>query len=63
MGLEKIYSLGVSLVIVAAMTGQLPKVIRTVQVAQLKLIKESQASKWPKAGLLLKQESQSSKFK
>jgi hypothetical protein len=51
-GIEKIISLGVMLVFVAAATGQLPKAIRAVHVAQLKLLKESQASKWPKAALL-----------
>jgi hypothetical protein len=48
MGLEKVISLGVALAILAATTGQLPRVTRAVQIAQLKLLKESQASKWPK---------------
>lgn len=52
MGLEKLIALGAAMAILAASTGQLPKVIRAVQIAQLKLLKDSQASKWPKAALL-----------
>lgn len=54
MGLEKLYTFGAALVIAAAMTGQLPKAIYAVKVAQLKLLKDSQASRWPKAALLKK---------
>jgi hypothetical protein len=36
-------------VVLAASTGQLPRIVRKVQLAQLYLIKDSQASKWPKA--------------
>ena len=52
MGIEKLISMGTMLAVLAASTGQLPKVILAVHVAQLKLLKESQASKWPKAQLL-----------
>lgn len=46
MNIDKLISLSVTLVMMVALTGQLPKVIREVQIAQLKLLKESQASKW-----------------
>ncbi len=52
MGLEKLINLAVTLTLVAAMTGQLPKAIKAVHLAKLQLLKESQASKWPKAKLL-----------
>lgn len=45
----KLISMAVTLAFLAASTGQLPKIIRKVKLAQLYLIKESQASKWPKA--------------
>jgi len=51
-GIEKIITLAVTLTVIAAGTGQLPRIIKTVQIAQLKLLKESQASKWGKPLLL-----------
>lgn len=45
----KLISVAVTLAFMAASTGQLPKVILKIQLAQLYLIKDSQASKWPKA--------------
>ncbi len=47
--MQKLISIAVALAFLAASTGQLPKIIRKVQLAQYYLIKESQASKWPKA--------------
>lgn len=52
MGLDKVIAMGAAMAILAASTGQLPKAIRVIQIAQLKLLKKSQASKWPKAALL-----------
>lgn len=52
MGLDKLITLGATLAVLAASTGQLPKAIRAVHIAQLQLLKQSQASKWPKAQLL-----------
>jgi hypothetical protein len=46
MGIEKLIRFAAALAVLAASTGQLPKIIHTVRVAQLQLIKESQASKW-----------------
>jgi hypothetical protein len=51
-GLEKLVGVAASLALLAAVTGQLPKMVGAVRVAQLELIKESQASKWSKAPLL-----------
>ena len=52
LGTEKIITLAAILAVMAAGTGQLPRIIKTVHIAQLKLLKESQASKWPKAYLI-----------
>lgn len=46
MGIQKLISLSVTLAVLAVSTGQLPKVLKVVRVAQLQLIKDSQASKW-----------------
>lgn len=47
--MEKLISLAATLALLAASTSQLPRIIRKVQLAQLYLIKDSHASKWPKA--------------
>lgn len=52
MGMNKLIGLAAALAVLAVSTGQLPRIIRAVHLAQLYLIKESQASKWPKAALL-----------
>ena len=52
MGLDKLIALGALLAVLAASTGHLPKAIRAIHIAQLQLVKDSQASKWPKAALL-----------
>lgn len=44
-----ILSVGITLMLVA---GQLPNLLTELQLARLKLLKESQASKWPKALVL-----------
>ncbi len=43
----------VTLAFLAASTGQLPRIIKEVRIAQLRLFQESQANKWGKALLLL----------
>jgi hypothetical protein len=48
----KLISVAVTLAYLAAATGQLPKLIYKIRLAQFYLIKESQASKWPKAMIL-----------
>lgn len=45
----KLITLAATLAIITVSTEQLPKVLKEVRVAQLKLLQESQASKWPKA--------------
>ena len=52
MGLEKLIALGAALAVLAGSTGQLPRAIMAIHVAQLRIIKDSQASKWPTAQLL-----------
>ncbi len=52
MGLDKLITLGATLAVFAASTGQLPKAIRAVHIAQLRMLKGSQASTWPRAQLL-----------
>lgn len=52
MGIEKLAQAAVAVVMIAAATGQLPKLVREVQIAQLKLLKDSQSSKWGRAMLL-----------
>lgn len=52
MGIDKLMAIAATMAILAASTGQLSKIIRAVHIAQLHLLKESQASKWPKATLL-----------
>lgn len=39
-------------VFMTAAAGQLPRLVQTVRVAQLQLLKESQSSKWGRAMLL-----------
>ncbi|HMN68967.1 MAG TPA: hypothetical protein PKC28_10555 [Bdellovibrionales bacterium] len=52
MGIEKLIPLAVAMAVTAAASGRLPQIIREVQIAQYKLLKESQSSKWGKAMLL-----------
>lgn len=46
MNIDRLIQASVTMAIAAALTGQLPRVIREVHIAQLKLMKDSQASKW-----------------
>lgn len=52
MGIEKLISIAVTLAVLAASTGQLPRIVHAVRGSQLQLIKDSQASKWGRAILL-----------
>lgn len=45
----KLISIAVSLGFLTVASGNLPTVLRKVRIAQIKLLKKSQASKWPKA--------------
>jgi hypothetical protein len=50
--MSNLIKIAVTLAFIATSTGQLPRIIKEVRIAQLKFLKESQASKWPKAMLL-----------
>lgn len=52
MGIDKLIAIGAAMAVLAASTGQLSKAILAVHIAQLQLIKDSEASKWPRAALL-----------
>lgn len=52
MGLNKLIEAIAVIVILAASTGQLPKLVREVQIAQLYLLKASQSKNWGQALLL-----------
>jgi hypothetical protein len=52
MSIEKLAPFAIALAVLASSTGQLPKVINAVRRAQVQLIQESKASKWPKAPML-----------
>ena len=45
-GIDKTIELSVALTLMAAATGQLPKIVRQVQIAQFKLLEESKTSTW-----------------
>ncbi len=47
--MNNLIKISVSLAILTISSGQLPRVLKLVRIAQLELIKESQASKWGKA--------------
>jgi hypothetical protein len=49
--MDKLIPIAMTLAFLAAGTGQLPREIKAVRIAQLQLIKDSQASKWGKAML------------
>ncbi|OFZ55143.1 MAG: hypothetical protein A2428_13060 [Bdellovibrionales bacterium RIFOXYC1_FULL_54_43] len=52
MGIERLISVVALLAVLAVSTGQLQRILNTVRVAQLQLIRDSQASKWGRAMLL-----------
>jgi hypothetical protein len=52
MGLDKMISTIAVLACMAVATGRLPQIINFVHRAQIQLIQDSKASKWPKAMLL-----------
>jgi len=53
-GIGKIIEIAVALSIIASATGQLPKIIRKVQIAQYKLLAESNTSTWGKLMIIKK---------
>jgi hypothetical protein len=52
MGLNKLIEAALIVVLMAAAAGQLPRLVQTVRVAQLQLLRDSQSSKWGRPMLL-----------
>ncbi len=50
--MNNLIKIAVALAFIASASGNLPKILHQVRIAQLHLIQESQASKWPKTMLL-----------
>lgn len=49
---KQLIQAAVAAALIAAASGQIPKLIQTMRVAQYQILKESQASKWGRAILL-----------
>lgn len=52
MGIEKLIPLAFAMAMTAAASGRLPQIICEVQIAQYKLLKDSQSTSWGMAKLL-----------
>jgi hypothetical protein len=52
MGIEKLIAIAATLAALTVSTGQLPRILNAVHVAELHLIQDSQASKWGQPMLL-----------
>jgi hypothetical protein len=52
MDIQKLISIASTLAVITVFTGQLPRVLKAVRIAQLELIRDSQASKWGKPMML-----------
>jgi hypothetical protein len=50
--MDKLITIAAILAVITVSSGNLPKVLHQLRLAQLQLIKESQASKWGQAMLL-----------
>lgn len=50
--MNTLIKIAVVLAIFSVTSGQLPKILKQVRIAQINLIKDSKASTWPKAMLL-----------
>lgn len=53
-GIGKIIEIAVALTLIASATGRLPKIIRKIQMAQYKLLAESNTSTWGKLMIIKK---------
>jgi len=49
--MKNLIKVAVTMAFITVATGNLPKILHKLRIAQLHLIQESQASKWPKAML------------
>jgi hypothetical protein len=54
MGIDKIIEIAVALTLIASATGKLPQVIREVQMAQIRLLSQSQTNTWGKLMIIKK---------
>jgi len=54
MGLDKLIQVIAAIVVIAASTGQLPRLVREVRIAQVHLIQDTKASNWGMPMLLKK---------
>jgi len=52
MGLSKLVETALIIVLLAAASGQLPRLNQAIRVAQIQLLKDSQSSNWGRAMLL-----------
>ena len=52
MGIDNVIKMAITLVIAAALTGHLSRATRAIQIAQVKLLQDSKASKWGSPDLL-----------
>lgn len=52
MGIEKLIPFALGMVLTAAAAGTLPKFVHEIRIAQLQLLKDSQASRWGRPLLL-----------
>lgn len=52
MGIKALIQIAATLAVLAVSSGKLPAILKEVRVAQLHLLKDSQASKWGQAMLL-----------
>ncbi|MBI3558313.1 MAG: hypothetical protein HY074_18760 [Deltaproteobacteria bacterium] len=52
MGIDKLIQIAATLAVLAISTGQLPRILHAVRVAELKLIHDSRASAWGRPMLL-----------
>jgi len=48
MGIDNIMKIAVTLALIASATGQLPKIIRKVQIAEFHLLEQSKTNTWGK---------------
>ena len=53
-GIEKIIEAAIAVTLFLSATGQLPKVVRQIQIAQVKLLQESNTSSWGKLMIIKK---------
>lgn len=52
MGIEKLITIAVTLATLAVSSGQLPRILNTVRVAQIQLLHDARASSWGQPLLL-----------